>query len=96
VFRDIDSADARGRLEEMTNATLAEHALGCTFGGGTGRRYAYIDLALTDVPRAIPVLRDFVRRVALSPRSWLLFFDAEYADEWVGLHERSPKPMLPS
>jgi hypothetical protein len=88
----IDSADARGAIEEAVNATLGEHGLGCTTGGGTGMMYAYVDVALTDVRRAIPVLRDLFRRRCVSRRAWLLFFDPELAEEWIGIHDDTPPP----
>jgi hypothetical protein len=88
----IDSANARGAIEEAVNATLGEHALGCTTGGGTGVRYAYVDVALADVRRAIPVLRDLLRRRQVNQRSWLLFFDPQLADEWVGIYDDTPPP----
>src|SRR5262249_18052101 len=40
---------ARADLEETLNAALVPSRLGCVVGGGTGLRYCYIDLALTDV-----------------------------------------------
>ena len=93
----IDSADARGAIEDAVNATLGAHGLGCTTGGGTGVMYAYVDVALTDVRRAIPVLRDVLRRRRVNQRSWLLFFDPELAEEWIGIHDDTPPlpPRLP-
>jgi hypothetical protein len=88
----IDSADARGAIEDAVNATLGAHGLGCTTGGGTGVRYGYVDVALMDVGRAIPVLRDLLRRRRVHPRSWLLFFDPELAEEWVGVYDDTPPP----
>ena len=88
----IDSADARGAIEDAVNATLAEHGLGCTTGGGTGVMYAYVDVALTDVSRAILILRQLLQRHRVNQRSWLLFFEPELADEWVGIYPQTPPP----
>ena len=88
----IDSADARGAIEDAVNATLGEHGLGCTTGGGTGVMYAYVDLALSDVRGAIPVLRDLLRRRRVHQRAWLLFFEPELAEEWIGIHDDTPPP----
>jgi hypothetical protein len=88
----IDSADARGDIEEAVNAVLAEHGLGCTTGGGTGVMYAYVDLALTDVRRASQILRELLQRRRVNWRSWLLFFDPELVDEWIGIYEETPPP----
>jgi hypothetical protein len=84
----------RGDLEEALNEALVEHNLGCQIGGGTGLRYSYIDLALTDVPSAIHVVRNVLAgRVSL--RSWLLFHDADLCGEWIGLYPDSPPPPEP-
>ena len=88
----VAPADARGAIEEAVNATLGEHRVGCTTGGGTGVMYAYIDLALNDVRRAIPVLRDLLQRRRVNERSWLLFFDPELAEEWMGIYDTTRPP----
>ncbi len=43
------SPRSRTRLDEV----LKPDGLGCQIGGGTGRRYSYIELALTDLDRGI-------------------------------------------
>lgn len=82
----------RGDVEEAVDGVLIAPRLGCVVGGGTGRVYSYIDLALTDVPAAIGPLRDVLRRGNAHRRSWLLFHDPEYADEWVGVYDETPAP----
>ncbi len=82
----------RGRLEDALTAALTAAGLGCALGGGTGRVYSYVDLALTDVEAAVPVVRDVLCRRNVHRRSWLLFYDAEYADEWVGVWRDTPPP----
>lgn len=86
-----DFAD-REAMEEAVDAALRPAGVGCVIGGGTGLRYSYVDLALTDVPRAIELLRDTLRPHKLPERSWLLFYDADWADEWVGLYDQTPPP----
>lgn len=90
----IDSADKRSMLERAIGATLVEHGLGCAYGGGTGLRYGYVDVALTDVRRALPILRELLQRLRLSRRSWLMFFDAELQNEWMGIYEDGPAPPV--
>ena len=87
-------ADWRGDIEEALDARLTELGVGCTIGGGSGVRYAYIDLALVDVPRAIAAVREVMaNRAHVSDRSWLQFYDPELAQEWIGLRQQSPPPV---
>lgn len=82
----------RGEVEDAINAALITAKLGCVVGGGTGRMYSYIDLALTDVHAAIDALRGVLRRGNINHRSWLLFHDADLVNEWVGLYDDAPAP----
>lgn len=84
--------DERKRVEADVGAALVENALGCVVGAGTGKRYSYLDLALTDVPRSLPVIRGLMQKHTVSNRSWLLFHDAWLADEWVGIYDDTPPP----
>jgi hypothetical protein len=88
----IHSADTRVQVEQTINAILGEHRVGCTWGGGMGYNYAYFFVALTDVKRSIGALREIAKNLRLNRRSWLLFFDAELRDEWVGLGLGTPAP----
>jgi hypothetical protein len=74
----------KSAIEDTVDTVLIAGKLGCHIGGGTGRRYSYIDLALTDLDEAIRVLRRRLQAGKVPKRSWILFFDAEFADEWVG------------
>ena len=65
---------------------------GCVIGGGTGLRYSYIDLALTDVRRGSDLVRQRLRAGNVPKRSWLLFHDCEWAREWVGVWDDTPRP----
>ena len=69
--------------------------LGCHVGGGTGRCYSYIDLALTDVRRGTEVVRQVLRDGNIPRRTWIQFFDDVWAHEWIGIYEDSPPPPLP-
>jgi hypothetical protein len=55
-------------------------------------RYLYIDLALTDVERAISFIRDVLQAVKIAKRSWLQFFDDALASEWIGMWPDTPPP----
>jgi hypothetical protein len=99
----IDCKDGLGKsqfkdksdIEDALDAALQPVGLGCHMGGGTGRRYGYIDLALTDVNKGINAVRDCLRQGNVPLRSWILFFDDHLAGEWIGVHEQSPPPPMP-
>jgi hypothetical protein len=57
---DAEFAD-RSEIEDALNAVLKPRALGCCFGGGTGRRYSYVDLAFTNVSKGIHAARQRLR-----------------------------------
>ena len=82
----------KAEIMDAINAALTPTKLGYSIGGGTGLRYSYIDLALTDWRAAVPVLRDLLRKGRVPKRSWLLFFDTEWANEWVGIYPDTPAP----
>ncbi|WP_406694262.1 hypothetical protein V5E97_24600 [Singulisphaera sp. Ch08] len=84
----------KSEIEHAIDSALIPHRLGCQIGGGMGLRYAYIDLALTDVSAAITAIRDCLRAGSIPKRSWILFFDADLATEWVGLYDDTPPPPL--
>jgi hypothetical protein len=96
----IDGADGleeggfadKAAIEDAIAATLGPPGLGGQIGGGTGLRYSYIDLALTDAAAAMDALGPVLRAGKLPKRTWLQFFDAELADEWIPLWEDAPRP----
>ncbi len=87
-----DRLAGRSAIEDAVNATLVPAGLGCSVGGGTGLRYSYIDLALTDVPAAAAALREPLRARGVPLRTWLLFHDDELGDEWIGVWDDTPPP----
>lgn len=84
----------KAQLEDALDAALGPAELGAFVGGGTGLRYSYIDLALTDVRRGIDLVRRVLRAGDAPRRSWLLFFDDVWHDEWVGIHDDTPPPPV--
>lgn len=86
---ELKDADA---IAAVIQETLAARGLGQVVGVGEGRRYHYIDLAMNDVAKVVEALRDAMHPANPPLRTWLLFHDAEWADEWVGLYEESPSP----
>ncbi|WP_394839330.1 hypothetical protein LVJ94_20805 [Pendulispora rubella] len=84
----------RGAIEEALDAALRSRGLGIAVGGGTGLRYSYIDLALARLDEGLAEVRRVAREGRLPKRSWLLFFDDIWRDEWLGIHEDTPAPCL--
>jgi hypothetical protein len=87
-----DGLADKAAIEDAIAAALGPRALGIQVGGGTGLWYSYVDLALTDVVSAMEALRPVLRAGKLPKRTWLQFFDAELADEWLPLWDDSPAP----
>jgi hypothetical protein len=85
----------KAEIEDALDAALAPKELGCHVGSGSGRRYAYIDLALTDLDRGIDVAKECLKEGRVPQRSWIQFHDSALAAEWVGIYEDTPPPPLP-
>ncbi len=82
----------REDIEDAITGALSGGRLGAVIGGGTGRFYSYVELALLDVPRAIEAVRAVLRDGGLTKRSWILFHDPALAHERVGIYPDSPPP----
>jgi hypothetical protein len=96
----LDAADVpsnkivefRSQFEDALDPALRQASAGCSIGGGSGLRYAYMELALTDIKRAAPVIRQVLADHSAPLRSWLLFHDDDLADEWIGIYGQTPPP----
>ncbi len=86
---------SRDRLKKKLDTILRDEQLGCTVGYGFGTHGFYIDLVLTDVDKAIPVLRKIAEENHLTKEAWLRFYDTHLEKEWVGLHPDSKSPFEP-
>jgi hypothetical protein len=91
---DSEFAD-RSEIEDGLDATLKPQKLGCTIGGGSGIRYAYIELALADLGPAIQAIRKRLRAAKVPKRSWIQLHDSDFAAEWVGIYDDTPPPPMP-
>jgi len=87
------TADDREHLAGVIDDALRPLHLGGTTGGGTGLRYSYIDLALTDWHQAMQVIRPLLIANHLPERTWLQFYDSVWCNEWLGLKATSPPPF---
>jgi hypothetical protein len=83
-------------LRDAVDSKLRAAAVGCVFGYGTssGDESAslYIDLSLENIDKGIEVLREVAAQQNLPVNSWLLFFDTELEQEWVGLYPETVAP----
>lgn len=89
---DKDDFEDKGEIEDALDKALKNARLGCYIGGGTGLIYSYVDLALTDIGKAIPLIQDVLRKGKINRRSWLLFYDTTLEWEWIGIWDDSPPP----
>ena len=86
------SPDDRGEIEDELESALRPAGVATVVGGGTGLRYSYIELALTDVARTAEIIRPILRNRKVSKRSWLLFCDCDWHDEWLAIWDDTPAP----
>jgi hypothetical protein len=84
------AVEQRDALEVELDGALAAARAGRVVGRGIGLRYAYLDLALSDVGSVMEVLR--ARSGRLPRESWLLFCDSHLGEEWIGVHATAPPP----
>jgi len=82
----------RRALEDALDCALREARAGCVFGTGLGLSHAYVDLAYADLDNGVHVTREAARRAGVPRESWLLFFDADWGAEWLGVWDESPVP----
>lgn len=82
----------RQKWEERIHVPLRKSEAGRIVGSGTGLRYFYYEIAMTDLQKTVETIRKALLHKGLPDRSWLLFYDAELAGEYVGLRSGSPPP----
>lgn len=87
--------DMRRPAEDALDEALRQAGLGCTCGGGTGVWHGYAMLALTDVSRAIPLIRQVLAAARVPNSTWLQFLDFDLCDEWIGVYSDTPPPPRP-
>jgi hypothetical protein len=84
----------RQAVADKVDEILRKAGVGCVFGGGTGLRYLYVDIAITDVPKTIATLRQGLADEDLPTRTWLLFFDDDLCGEWIGIDPKAEPPPV--
>jgi len=89
---DEEQFGGKGEIEDAIDEVLVPSGLGCQIGGGTGLRYSYVDLALTEAERGISIVRERLRAGNVPRRSWIQFFSSDRSGEWLGIYPDSPPP----
>jgi hypothetical protein len=87
---DVEKFADKAEIEDALDEVLK--GIGCHVGGGTGLRYSYIDLALTDLREGVERVRQRLAQGNVPKRSWILFFDEELSGEWIGVYDDTPPP----
>jgi hypothetical protein len=90
-----DIAEFRALFDRPLNDELVAANAGGVIGCGSGVRYAYIDVGLTDLKGGVGIIRKVLNEREVPERSWLLFHDDDFSAEWIGLHPHSPPPPVP-
>jgi hypothetical protein len=91
---DEEKFEDKAAIEDAIDSGLRKEGIGCSTGGGTGLRYSYIDLAVTDLDRAAKVVKTILRDGNISKRTWILFYDSHLATEWIGIWNDTPPPPI--
>lgn len=91
---DEEKFSDKGEIEDAIDSALCEAEVGCFVGGGTGLRYSYLDLALTDINRGVEIVKRVLRDGNISKRTWILFFDTDLQAEWIGVWDDTPPPPM--
>ncbi len=87
------SIETRSAIEDALDNALIEKGYGCVVGSGYGLKRLSIELALTDVLRSIPIIRDILQSFGAPKKTWLFFHDVDLGAEWCGVWPDSPKPV---
>ncbi len=82
----------RYSLEDKLDEKLRKAQAGCMIGGGVGLDACYIDLILHNIPKSVEIIRAELMQAQAPETTWLLFHDAAWKDEWVGLLDTTPPP----
>jgi hypothetical protein len=91
---DEEKFTSKSEIEDAIDSALRKAEVGCYIGGGTGLRYSYVDLALTDADRGVQIVKRVLRDGNIANRTWILFFDTDLQAEWVGIWEDTPPPPV--
>ncbi len=82
----------KSQIEDTLEESLRHFKVGCVVGSGTGLRYSYVDFAITDVAMACGIIRKVLCAGKIPKMSWILFFDSDKAEQWIGVWDDTPAP----
>jgi hypothetical protein len=82
----------KSQIEDTLDEALRSFKVGCVVGGGTGLRYSYVDFAVTDVEMATGIVRKVLCAGQIPRRAWILFFDSNLLNQWIGVWDETPAP----
>lgn len=86
-----DSPETAEVYRAFDNA-LVRASVGYLLGYGLGPEHFFLDMLLSDLDAAVPVLEEVCQSLQLPSKCWLKFVDSKLSHEWVGLHPESPEP----
>lgn len=86
-----DSLDA-AEVWRSFDTALVQASVGYVIGHGRGPKHFFLDMLLSNIEAAVPVLEEVCHSLQLSPKCWLKFVDSKWRNEWIGLHPESPEP----
>lgn len=83
--------EIRDKFEDDIISALSTADAGCMVGSGRGNPNSYyFDLCLTNIAKAIDVLREVCQRANLPSTCWLRFYDNHWKQEWVRMFPDTP------
>ncbi len=86
--------ELKTEIENQLNQALQDAGYGSVIGSGTGYRYQYIDLALHNFKKAVPLIQELTTKLGTPRSTWLLFFDTPLKTEWIGMFKQTPPPYF--
>lgn len=76
----------------LVTEALTARGAGAVFGISEGHRYQYVHVLIDEVVGAHALIADCLQAHDLPAQAWMLFHDAQWADEWLPLHPDATEP----
>ena len=89
-----DEFPDKSSIQNALESAFSENRLGCIIGGGSGLKYSYIELAISDLDKSVATIKNTLQKGGIAKRSWILFHDAYLSAEWIGIYDDSPEPPM--